>query len=64
MELEGGSFLMISTLALSTSIPLGEILWLKTIPSDVLNCKWTILSSSIKDYISHRDVNNKQLLEL
>ena len=30
---------------------------------DVLNCKCTILSSSIKDYRSHKDVNNKQILE-
>ena len=30
---------------------------------DVSNCKCTILSSSIKDYRSHRDVNNKQILE-
>ena len=28
-----------------------------------LNCKCTILSSSIKDYRSHRDVNSKQVLE-
>ena len=30
---------------------------------DVSNCKCKILSSSIKDYRSHRDVNNKQILE-
>ena len=30
---------------------------------DVSNCKCTILSSNIKDYRSHRDVNNKQILE-
>ena len=30
---------------------------------DVSNCKCTILSSSIKDYRSHRDVNSKQILE-
>ena len=33
-------------------------------PNDVSNCKCTILSSNIKDYRSHRDVNNKQTLEL
>ena len=31
---------------------------------DVLNCKCTILSSSIKDYRSHRDVNSKQILKI
>ena len=28
-----------------------------------LNCKCTILSSSIKDYRSHKDENSKQVLE-